>query len=193
MRPLAVALAALLAGCVWSEHEDGIRVDVAVTHEHVPAAGPDAHAYVALASIEILPCVGARHGRGTPTRLGVPLVEDLLARAPAQAEPLGTLGAPPGRYCSARVTIGPADSDAIGLPGADMVGLSALLAGASCATSKSAVVTLDPPVEVGDDAREAELVLVVDSTAALAGVDASTRDAGCVVAEQAAAAIRRRF
>lgn len=85
-------------------------------------------ALVSVVSLEVLPCVtlstqligwlaplgiAHAHGGATPTRIAIPHVVDLLADA-------GTNWAsaisrpPPGEYCSVRLTIGPADRDAIG-------------------------------------------------------------------------------
>ena len=66
---------------------------------------------------------------GDPTVLGVPYIDSAL-RADFALGDVGTMAPPPGRYCQVRVTIGPADTDALGMPDdIDMVGLSLYLEG----------------------------------------------------------------
>jgi hypothetical protein len=99
-----------------------------------------------LGSVELFPCeetgwrrllpglspVGTAwaHSVSSPRRLGTPHVLG-LGRADGEVTALGVLRPPPGRYCRARLTFEPADSDARGLSAAangpesvDMVGRS---------------------------------------------------------------------
>ena len=55
------------------------------------------------------------HTQGSPTKIGVPHVDDLL-RNDTQSMTLGTLKPPADRYCRAVVAFAPADDDAEGLP-----------------------------------------------------------------------------
>lgn len=220
MRALPVLLGAACAtvllapACVLSDHDDGIAVTVSLAHTPAPAsAWPpgvvlDA-AFVAVTGVELVPCatdkrrfglgdlfgeaVAHAHSHGTPTSLGVPAVEDLLAPTATPRE-LGVLHAPPGRYCSVRVTVGPADHDALGLAAAPtMLGLSALLSGSidsTCARSQTIEAALAAPIEVSADALEATLVLRIDAATLLDGVDPSApEDAACTAAANAARSI----
>ena len=200
MRARVAALSLLLAqACAYSEHEDGLSIDIALTHAGAPAGVSLDAAFVSLTAIELLPCASARHSPGTPTRLGVPVVEDL--RAPPTARTLGTLAAPPGRYCGVRVTVGPADADALGLIDApDMLGLSLRLDGriderelhATCASAHTEDVAIEP-LEVSAELRHARLLLSIDAARILDGVDVSAAPeaVGCAAAAAAARAIRR--
>jgi hypothetical protein len=76
------------------------------------------------------------HSASSPRRLGTPHVVG-LAGADGAVTALGTLRPPPGRYCRARLTFEPADSDARGLTAAaegpesvDMLGRSLHVRGA---------------------------------------------------------------
>jgi hypothetical protein len=217
----ACATVLLAPACVLSEHEDGIEVTVSLAHRPAPAGTWPAgitldEALVTVTGVEIVPCatdarrLGARgrrpglgtllgesiahaHTAGTPTRLGVPAVEDLLAPA-APPRTLGVLHAPPGRYCSVRITLGPADDDALGLAAAPtMLGMSARLAGSiesSCARAETIESSLAAPIEVSADALAATLPLVIDAASLLDGVDASdTENAACAAAANAARSI----
>jgi hypothetical protein len=207
----SVCTAVLLApACVLTEHEDGIAVSVVLTHLPAPPGSWPAGvtldaAFVTLTGVEIVRCaedarrwrwtsVAYAHSQATPTRLGVPAVEDLLAPAPTPRT-LGVLHAPPGRYCSVRITLGPADSDALGLDAAPgMLGKSALLGGSLhsvCDREQIVDVTLAAPVEVSDDARDAELVLRLDAATLFDGVDPGDEaGAACAAAANVARSIR---
>lgn len=66
------------------------------------------------------------HGTSSPTRMAVPTLV-----TPTQQNPVGELRPTPGQYCSARLEIGPADSDTLGLAAApDMLGVSLFVRGA---------------------------------------------------------------
>ncbi|MCI0572467.1 MAG: hypothetical protein L0Y66_17060 [Myxococcaceae bacterium] len=99
---------------------------------------------VALRSVELVPCpasalrrvlealspIGTAHAHeeGSPRKLGVPHV--LALARDTEARLLGSLYPPPGRYCSARIVLAPADADAEGLGGdGDMVERTLLLEG----------------------------------------------------------------
>ncbi|MBN9681950.1 MULTISPECIES: hypothetical protein [unclassified Corallococcus] len=105
--------------------------------------------YVALGSVELKPCEEAlgwrllkalspigtahAHSEGSPLRLGTPHVSG-LERPDGNVLTLGTVRPPPGRYCRARLTFEPADADAEGLPGVDMVGHTLWLEGTRVTT-----------------------------------------------------------
>ncbi|WP_163991824.1 hypothetical protein [Pyxidicoccus caerfyrddinensis] len=90
-------------------------------------------ALVTLGSVELLPCEEAgwlrllrglspvstawAHSSSSPRRLGTPHVLGLDG-ADGDVTELGVLRPPPGRYCRARLTFEPADSDAQGLASA---------------------------------------------------------------------------
>lgn len=62
------------------------------------------------------------HAPGSPAKLGIPVVESLLASAGTRID-VGTMRPPPGHYCRIRYTAFAADADAVGLPAdASMVG-----------------------------------------------------------------------
>lgn len=66
---------------------------------------------------------------GPAFALGVPYVDDLM-RADGDVFTVGAMEPPPARYCGAKVMVGPADADAVGLPaGVNMVGRSLHLVG----------------------------------------------------------------
>jgi hypothetical protein len=209
----AVAAAVLLGpACVLTEHSDGIAVEVVLTHlparaDAWPAGVTLDQAFVSVTGVEIVRCAGDpeaagswkwtsvayAHTSGTPTRLGVPAVEDLLA--PAAPRSLGVLHAPPGRYCGVRLTLGPADADALGLEAAPgMLDKSALLDGSLhsvCDREQIVEVTLAAPVEVSEDALEAQLVLRMDASALFDGVDPGDEaGAACAAAANVARSIR---
>jgi hypothetical protein len=69
------------------------------------------------------------HESGTPTHIGSPYVEALVGGGTTPVD-YGVFSPPPDRYCTLRYDIGPADSDAEGLPAdPDMVGKSLYLEG----------------------------------------------------------------
>jgi hypothetical protein len=72
------------------------------------------------------PVVAHAHSEGSPTRIGEPHVIDLRA---ANATELGEFEPPAGRYCSVRLTLGPADADAVGLPSPDFAGTTFAITG----------------------------------------------------------------
>ncbi|RKG85529.1 hypothetical protein [Corallococcus terminator] len=105
--------------------------------------------YVTLGSVELKPCEEAlgwrllravspigtahAHSTGSPRLLGTPHVSG-LERPDGNVLTLGTLRPAPGRYCRARLTFEPADTDAEGLAlaadsGVDMVGRTLWLEG----------------------------------------------------------------
>ncbi len=119
-------------------------------------------AYLSSESAELLPCASAgaslsttlktlfaipsayAHSTGSPTRLGTPVVEDLLRTT--GSSPLGTMAPPPAKYCTLRYSVGAADDDAVGLPtDGSMMGKSLHLEGdyALTAGSASAPLTVD--------------------------------------------------
>lgn len=98
-------------------------------------------AYLSTGSVEILAC-GVRtswrdifirdahaHTTGSPTTLGIPAVESLLAPS-GHLLAVGALRPPSGSYCRIRQTITAADEDAVGLSAdVPMVGKSLLVEG----------------------------------------------------------------
>jgi hypothetical protein len=211
----AVATVLVAPSCVLTDHEDGIEVTVSLAHTPAPPGAWPAGvtldaAFVAVTGVEIVPCATDRralrmrallgesvahaHSAGTPTRLGVPAVEDLLAPA-APPRVLGVLHAPPGRYCSVRVTLGPADEDALGLAAAPaMLGRSVLLSGSlesTCVRTQTIESSLAAPIEVSADVLAATLVLQLDASALFDGVDpADEAGAACAAAANVARTIR---
>jgi hypothetical protein len=65
--------------------------------------------------------VAHAHGVGSPTHLEVPVVIDLLG---GETQAAGSLQPPAGSYCELVVNLGPADSDAVALPGPAWIGSS---------------------------------------------------------------------
>lgn len=141
MRPrvLAIVVAALLCpvGCGDDANPAGTAADPRV--DVILDASPDPlgaervdEAFLAITAVEILPCVDAgatlrghlrrsfgvrtalAHGATTPTRLGVPALDDLGPTAAALT--VGTLAPPVVSYCRVRITFGPADGDAKRMP-----------------------------------------------------------------------------
>jgi len=128
------------------------------------------------------PSVAHAHSEGSPTRLGEPHVVDLRA---ATSTELGEFQPPAGRYCGVRLTLGPADADAVGLPSPDFAGTTFAITGDIDPPSARAVsgrstgnltttATLEPALAVGEgDAARIELVFgdaTALSTATLAGL-----------------------
>jgi hypothetical protein len=128
------------------------------------------------------PAVARAHSEGSPTRLGEPHVVDLRNDA---GTVLGELEPPAGRYCSVRLTLGPADADAVGLPSPDFAGTTFAMTGDVDLPAPRAVsgrstgnltttAALEPALTLGegDDAR-IDLVFgdaTALSTATLAGL-----------------------
>lgn len=152
--PLGLALALILPamGCGGVTVEGGIAVDLFISHApQGPVTVSDTArafttaeglpvrlvgAWVTVYGMELLPCPESfatasrpSHGETSPTRLGNPLIEDALG--PDDAPWLaGTLEPPPGRWCTLRVVLEPADVDAQGLPGeVELVGHTAWIEG----------------------------------------------------------------
>lgn len=159
VRALVVGGCGLLAwmGCSGTSTE-GVTVDVAVEAPSSPPVTRGARTfdtdggvhvvltrgYLNTGSLEIFACDGTptsssfsvfalrrayAHSVGSPTSLGVPLVQSLLEAAGAtRAE--GTLHPPPASYCRVKRTIAAADPDALGTPAdGSMTGKSLLVEG----------------------------------------------------------------
>lgn len=132
-------------------HRAGLAVTTDAGGRHFTDAGGRAvtltRGWVVVTGVEIFLCptVGERlwrllrpvgvawaHGVGSERKLAVPHASG-LDRADGAPLPLGTLSPPPARYCRVRVTLGPADADAVGLPpaaaGVALVGKSLWLEG----------------------------------------------------------------
>ena len=108
------------------------RVDITLDPT-TGALGADGvtEAYVAVTSVEILPCRDAgasllerarglfairaahAHGATTPTLLGIPALANL---AVGETLLVGSIAPPSTPFCTVRVTYGPADGDAKGMP-----------------------------------------------------------------------------
>jgi len=114
------------------ENDEGYTVDID-------------HAYIVIEEVELVPCEATAsaailkfldpvhtahaHTTSTPTKSGVPFVVD-ASEAMEAAGSVGEVSPPPALYCSLKVTIGPADGDAEGLPESpDMVGKSLYIEG----------------------------------------------------------------
>ena len=158
---LGAAALLCLASCAEGEREEGLTLDLRLTTTRSrPTVEADTRTLVTdegvratlsgalftLGSVELFPCeetgwrrllrglspVGTAwaHSVSSPRRLGTPHVLG-LGSADGEVTQLGVLRPPPGRYCRARLTFEPADSDAQGLTAAtvgaepvDMVGRS---------------------------------------------------------------------
>ena len=135
-------------------------------------------AYLATGSVEILPCVAAMrspaprspllelfsikeahaHTEGSPTLLGIPVVESLLAASGTRIQ-MGTLAPPPNSYCQVRYTILKADADAVGAPSdGSMLDLSFYVSG-TYTSSNGAQGSF-----VASSSKSRELDLPVDTT-----------------------------
>jgi hypothetical protein len=72
--------------------------------------------------------VAHAHDTGPPTISAVPAVVNLGGTADGDVT-VGTVGPPPGRYCSLNVMLGPASDASTGLPGPQMLGETFVLTG----------------------------------------------------------------
>jgi hypothetical protein len=194
-----------------TDHQPGIVLTV--TARPAPAPGtPIALAdgsqvtlepsYLAISAIELLACPATAtarlpallrllspvatahaHSTGSATRSGIPLVLALGQTGAAAGQPLATLGPPPGRYCQLAVELGPADADATGLPGPEMLGETLLLRGQQAAAGgatqaldvqrrgvQRVVLDLAGPLEL-EDAGLNSLEVAVDLPGWLAALD----------------------
>ena len=169
------------------------RVDI-VLDAAPDALGADAttHAYLAITSVEIVPCptsLGNRlrrafaiasahaHESTTPTRLGVSFLAPLGASGSSLT--VGAIAPPRTPFCSVRVALGPADGDAKGMP-ADRSALGRTLwfvgrtGDAELRLTTTAVRTIELPVPSfvpGSLGRRTVLHLGRSAGNALAGVD----------------------
>ena len=208
MRARVVALTfALWVGCSAST-DPGIRVSVVAAA--APSRGPYTsdlgyqvmleHAWLSTATVEIFPCaeagawrfptlIGVAHAHtvGSPTLLGIPTVESLVAD-PAARTPLGELKPPPDAYCRVKHTVKAADADAKQLPAeVDMIGKSFYASGtyarnggaaASFTLSSTAAFEVDTTVSAVTLAlsgrQSATIVLLKDNAHWFDGVDFET-------------------
>jgi hypothetical protein len=163
---VVVGMFAGLGGCSSSSKE-GVAIAVAIEAPRSPAVAAGTRTFntdrgvgvtlmrgfLSTGSVEIVGCTTARsswrwlepfrlrearaHVVGSPTVLGIPAVESLLADAGTQMK-LGELHPPPGSYCKVKQTILAADDDALGLPSdGSMVGMSLLVEGTYVVASGS--------------------------------------------------------
>jgi hypothetical protein len=135
------------------------------------------------------PSPARAHTTGSPTKLGVPHVVDLTSPAEVEA---GVLEPPAVGFCSVRLVLSPADGDAVGLPDAGFVGLTARVAGtvdgAPLAGASDGTVTvwpsLDVPLVLDAARREATVRVVLGDGRLLDGLDlpaATDRQVGFAV------------
>lgn len=155
LRLLACLLLGLPACSTVSDLSAGVSIEVLSESPALPASdgrpsmtndlGYDvtlSRAYLVTTSLEVFPCqsLAARlwerwierpamaHAGEGPTRLGTAVVETLAANGNTLT--LGEIRPPPGSYCHARYTAGPADRDAVGLTaGAPIAGNTIYLEG----------------------------------------------------------------
>ena len=152
-------------------------------------------AYLSITGVELVPCDDAgatldwkqlfsvrtawAHATNTPTRLGIPAL-DVVAGGPRTVT-LGTLAPPAITFCNVRVTFGPADADAVGMP-PDHAAVGRTLwvtgraKGASTdfklTTSETRSITLPvSPFRAGEHDRRSIVRLSRPGGDALAGVD----------------------
>ncbi|WP_394822096.1 hypothetical protein [Pendulispora albinea] len=163
-------------------------------------------AYLASGSAEILPCATAAkgsllgsplrelrsffaikeahaHTEGSPTKLGIPVIESLLATGGTRVR-MGTLAPPPNSYCQVRYSVHEADADAVAMPSdVDMVGKSLYLSGTWAkggdpkpfVASSQLPLTVDLPVGTTvlstDGTQKAELVIRKNADTWFNGID----------------------
>jgi hypothetical protein len=203
----------LLGGPSCSSSEAGLAVDVQLVSPRAGSAPIVSdrgytvsveRGYLAVGSAELEGCATARrpsfdlpwgpsvafaHTMSSPTRIGSPSVLSLVDQESAE-QPFGSLGPPPGEYCSLRVGLEPADADAAGLPSdVDLVGVTLWLEGTyrdSSGTEKAFSVAsakaLEESVpfdelELGDDAeQEVTLAVSIPTSHWFDGIDLATTD-----------------
>lgn len=151
----AIACLALASACACSaSSRDGIRITVVLEGPSTPPLVDDSRVvvtdvgyrvvltrgFLSTGTVEVFACArlswrdlfirdAHAHTTGSPTLLGVPAVESLLAGSDSQLV-VGAMHPPAGSYCRVRQTIHPADDDAVGLSaGVPMVGKSLLVEG----------------------------------------------------------------
>ena len=207
---LRVLSAVLLGGLGWlggcsASSKEGVTLVV-------EAEGPRSHAltttsgtevtltrgYLNTGAVEILSCatagrwldfwrmpVARAHVTGSPTLLGTPLVESLVADDLAPTKKIGELHPPPGAYCRVKHTILAADPDAPGRPAdGSMLGRSLLLGGTyakagaaprpfvlSSTASFDVETTFDMLALSVEGRRAATIVLTIADGAWFEGVD----------------------
>ncbi len=153
-----LTMAAAAAACSATA-TPGIELDLSVESPSRSGGGPGeivinndrgyrivvTRGYLVTRSVDLLACPGTSasrrapsfslvgtafaHDAASPTHVGAPLVESLLAPDRSRTW-MGTFRPAPDRYCQVRVVLGPADADARGLPSdANLIGKSLLLAG----------------------------------------------------------------
>jgi hypothetical protein len=186
-----------LVTAVGCEDADSKDTGVDVVLDSAPGAlgaASTSAAYLSLESVEMLPCGDASafrlrslvairsawaHDPGTPTRIGVPALDDLATAT--KTVKLGTLTPPESTYCSVRLKFGPADADAVGMPSdRSVVGRTLWIAGRAgdpptefkLTTTETRTVEVPlPRFQAGDKGRRLTLHLSRPTGDALAGVD----------------------
>lgn len=184
-----VAFLVVPVGC-GDDHEHPSTTDARVNvslDASANALGADvAEALLGIESIEIVPCAdggsalrrwfGLRtahaHSTTTATRLGVPAVADLVT---AGTRLVGVIAPPPVSFCTVRVTYGPADADAVGMPASrSVLGRTLWADGTNLRLTTTETRTVDIPVTPfvpGDRGRRTELHVSRGPVDALAGID----------------------
>lgn len=186
-----VAVLVVPVGCGDDDHDHSSTTDarVNVTLEpSVSALGADAtEALLAVTSIEIVPCEGGgsavrrmlglrtahAHSTTTATRLGTPAVADLVTAGTPLL--VGVIAPPAVSFCTVRVTYGPADADAAGMPASKSVlGRTLWADGPNLRLTTTETRTIDvavAPFVPGERGRRTELHIARGAVDALAGID----------------------
>lgn len=152
---------------------------------------------LSFSGFELRACPGARaparrgragvawaHSASTVTRLGDSVVWSPLSPGSVA---VGSLAPPPGNYCSLGLDLAAADSDALGLPDAAMVGLSIRMEGTYKAPSAAAETAFSASVKMADSVspalslalaeggrEQAQLAVKLGSVSWFSGVDLAT-------------------
>lgn len=187
----------MLAGC---SDDPPAPKEVDIVLESSPGALGSADvsaAWISIETVEIVPCDDAgafrwrdlftireahAHQATTKTLLGVPVLDDLIGAA--RTVKLGTLEPPRVDFCKVRVTFGPADVDAIGMPANKApVGRALWITGTEAATPPSFKLTTTtervaelqvPRFRPGERGTRTSVHLSRTRGDALAGVDLSS-------------------
>ena len=180
MRYSVLIACVCLQGCVMVT--DGIELQVAYQAPGTPIGlSTDMgyrvsldEAYIAFESLALVTCPSElKHTATTPTKMGAPVVIDLVKNTGAPIG-VGTLRPAPGQYCGVRLSVARADGDAVGMPeGKDTIA-GVVIEGLATRAQTQAPVTLAveslnvrelsfaEPLELGSDALDAAVVVRVD-------------------------------
>lgn len=185
-----VAFLVVPVGC-GDDHEHPSTTDARVNitlESSASALGVDAtEALLGVTGVEIVPCAdggsalrrafGLRtahaHSTTTATRLGTPAVADLVTAGTPLL--VGVIAPPSVSFCSVRVTYGPADADAVGMPASrSVLGRTLWASGANLRLTTTETRTIDvavTPFVPGERGRRTELHVSRSPVDALAGID----------------------